>query len=94
MRKAERKQIDTEIIETVVPILDEDGNETGDTEVIRKEAPIYGTVYSDMTAEEEAAFLAEQANIPEPMQTADERIADLEEALMILSEFMLMEGAE
>ena len=39
----------------------------------------------EMTAEEEAEFLAEQENLPEPELSAEEKIAELEDALLELA---------
>ena len=81
MRKAEYKQIDTQIIENA--ILVDDINELGEVigqheETVRKEVPVMGMVYRDMTEEEEAEFLAEQANIPPMPKSLEERMDEAE----------------
>lgn len=83
MRIAEYKQIDTNTVteEVVIPATyDEEGNEVTPehTEVVTKEVPVMGTVYRDMTPEEEAEALAQQAEAEEyertRPRTADERL--------------------
>lgn len=88
MRIAEYKQIDTEIIETQMPILDEEGNETGEFETVWHEESIMGMVYRDMTPEEVAAAEAEAANMPAPEPTAEELIGILGNAVAELSEIV------
>lgn len=61
MRIAEYKQVDTNTITEQVPILDEEGMETGEFETVTREVPVMQMVYRDMTAEEEAEALAQQA---------------------------------
>lgn len=71
MRIAEYKQIDTQIIENEMPILDDNGNITS-YETIRKEVPIMGMVYRDMTEEEVAEMESVEMPIAEP--TLEEKI--------------------
>lgn len=82
MRVAEYKQIDKEIVKTI--IFDEEGNET-EAEV---EKPIFGLVYRDMTAEEENEI--KSAEVPEIEDTPT--IEDLVEALDILTNIVLGGG--
>lgn len=86
---AEYKRIDVEVIESQMPMLDEDGNETGEFETIRKEVPIMGTVYRDATPEEEAEQARLDAEMPEPEQTPEERIEELEAKNEMLEECLI-----
>ena len=72
MRIAEYKQIDVEVKESQMPILDEEGNETGEFETIRKEVPTMGPVYRDATLEEEAE-IQKMEDIP-PVPTIEEEV--------------------
>lgn len=89
---AEYKQIDTNIVEEVTTVVDtdDDGNVVGQhEETITKEVPVMGMVYRDMTAEEEAEQLRLQAEMPAPMPTTDERIAELEAQNEMLTECLI-----
>lgn len=92
MRIAEYKQVDTERIETVMPILDEDGNETSETETIVKEIPKMGMVYRDATAEEEAEALRQQAEAEEyertRPRTVEEQLDELRAEVAELKSFV------
>lgn len=77
----------TEIRERIIPsTYDEEGNllteET--TEAYEVIIPIMETVTRDMTAEEEAEFLANQPVAEEPQKSDAERIAELENAIRVL----------
>ena len=48
------------------------------TETYTEDAPVMGTVTRDMTAQEEADYLAAQADAPEPEQTETERLEAVE----------------
>lgn len=65
MRIAEYKQTSTEVIESTMPILDSEGNETGEYEIVRKEVPIMSMVYRDMTADEIAQMEEESKRFEE-----------------------------
>lgn len=83
MRIAEYKQIDERTEEYTVTIpaeYDEDGNVISDEheEIRTRTVPIMGMVYRDMTEEEIAEFERQQAEIPEPEPTPEERIEALE----------------
>lgn len=88
MRIAEYKQIDSETVTEEITVIDEDGNER--TETITREKPTMGMVYRDMTAEEEAEAMRQQAEAEaiernrEP--SAEERLAMMEDAFAELCE--------
>lgn len=79
MRKAEYKRIDTKTEEYTVTIpaeYDADGNATvpEHEEIRKREVPVMGLVYRDMTPEELAEIEQMQSEIPEPEATAEDRI--------------------
>ena len=83
MRIAEYKQIDTRIVytEVVVPAqYDDDGNVISEErmKIVKKEVPEMGMVYRDATPEEIAEFERQQAEMPEPEPTPEERLDTLE----------------
>lgn len=88
MKITEYKQIDTRYEEVQMPVLDEEGNETGEFQTIRKAIPVMGMVYRDATDEEEAEMLKAQAEM-QTEQTEEVTIADLVEALDILTSIVL-----
>lgn len=82
-----KKTIKTEEQTIIVPAVYDDGGNivtAEHEETITTEVPVYDWVYRDATAEEEAQYLAEQAELPEPEPSAEERIAELEQAIRIL----------
>lgn len=83
MRIAEYKQIDTEIITNTIIL------EDGTTEEVTKEVPIMGMVYRDMTEEEEAEAQRMADEMPPYEPTLEERVEDLSEALMIVTEMLI-----
>ena len=93
MKIAEYKQIDTKTIENAISVIDynEEGEEIGQhEEIVRKEIPVMGMVYRDMTSEEEAEMLRQQKELEEyernrPL-TAEERMEILEDAFAELCE--------
>lgn len=95
MRIAEYKQIDTDIIESVMPILDDDGNDTGEFETVRKEFPVMGMVYREATPEEIAQAEAAQAEAErqEAMRepTVEERIEAQVMYTALMTDTLLME---
>ena len=81
MKIADYMQISTENVKytIVVDDYDENGEITGrHEETVIRDMPVMGIVYRDMTTEEEAAALAEQAEMEcmeaEREPTAEERI--------------------
>lgn len=86
MRINELVQIGTETFTEQIPVLDEEGNETGVFETITRETPIMNSVTRYMTAEEIAQAEAEAAAMPAPEPTAEERIAELEAKLKAIME--------
>lgn len=95
MRIAEYKQTGTETVEMFELVLDEDGNETGEVRTITREVPIMSMVYRDMTPDEEAEALAQQAEWDGYEQTRpltpDERMDAIEDALVELAEILVGE---
>jgi len=87
MRINELIQVGTDRTEQLMPILDADGNETGEYETIVRETPIMQMVYRDMTAEEVAEEEALAASMPEPEPTPEERIEQLERKLAALTTY-------
>lgn len=85
MRINELIQVGTETVIGQMPILDEEGNPTGEFETVTREKPIMQSVTRDMTPEEVAQAEAEAAAMPEPEPTAEELIGELTEAVADLS---------
>lgn len=69
MRINELIQTGTETVTEQIPILDDEGMETGEYETVTREIPIMSMVYRDMTPEEEAEALAQQAQADEYERT-------------------------
>lgn len=95
MRIAEYKQVDTRTEEQTIlvpAVYGDDGELIAEEheETITAEVPVMGMVYRDATAQEEQAYLAEQAELPEnePNESneseLEQRIAELEQAIRIL----------
>lgn len=87
MRIAEYKRIGTEYETDTIMVddYDEEGNVIGQhEETVTKETPRMGMVYRDMTEEEEAEMLRQQAEFEEAekhrMPTTEERMDSLEDA--------------
>lgn len=59
---------------------DDNGNIIADAwdEVVEIEVPVMGDVTRDATPEEEAEFERQQAELPEPEPTPEERLAEVE----------------
>lgn len=88
---AEYKQISTRTEKRVVhhgAEYDDNGNITSEAwdEIIEVEVPVKGVVYRDATPEEIAEYERQQAEMPEPELTADERLAIMEDAFAELCE--------
>ena len=81
MRIGEYKQIDVEITEVQMPILDDEGNETGEFETITKETPIMGMVYRDATPEEMSEMQKSELE-----QMMEFHPATIEEKIQMLAE--------
>lgn len=85
MRKiAEYKQIDTRLEQRVIhhnETYDEEGNIVVPAydETIEVSIPVMGMIYRDTTPEEEAKFVRQHAEMPEPEPTAEERLDALED---------------
>ena len=83
MRIAEYKQISTRSEQRVIhheAEYDDEGNiivEAWD-ETVEMEVPVMGMVYRDATQEEIAEFERQQAELPEPEPSPEERLAELE----------------
>lgn len=83
MRIAEYKQVTTNIIFENIPHpaeYDEIGELVREAwdETIEKQVPVMGTVYRDATPEEIAEFERQQAELPAPEPTTEERVDNLE----------------
>ena len=83
MRIAEYKQVSTRIEQQVVhhkAEYDEDGNIIAEAwdETVEVEAPVMGMVYRDATPEEISEFERQQAELPPPEPTPEERLDILE----------------
>ncbi len=59
---------------------DDNGNIVANAwhETIEVQVPVMGMVYRDATPEEEAEFERQQAELPEPEPTQEERLAEVE----------------
>lgn len=84
MRIGEYKQISTRTEQRVVyheAEYDDDGNITSEawTETVEVEVPVMGMVYRDATPEEVAEFERQQAEMPGPEQTTEERLDKVEQ---------------
>lgn len=83
MRIAEYKQVSTRTEQRVIhhdELWDDNGNIIAEAwdETVDVEVPVMGMVYRDATPEEEAEFERQQAEMPEPEPTAEERLNKLE----------------
>ena len=65
----------------------EDGSITREAwdETVEVDVPVMGMVYRDATPEEEAEFERQKAEMPEPEPTEDERMEQIEAALIELA---------
>lgn len=94
MRIAEYKQISTRTEHRVVnhdAEYDDDGNITAEAwdETVEVEVPVMGMVYRDATPEEIAEFERQQAEMPEPEPTPEERLAELETQNQMLTQCLM-----
>ena len=83
MRDGEDKQVSTRTEHRVIhheAEYDDDGNITAEAwdETVEVQVPVMGMVYRDATAEEIAEFERQQAEMPEPEPTPEERLNTLE----------------
>lgn len=83
MRIAEYKHVSTRTEQRVIhhnAEYDEDGNIIAESwdETVEMEVPVMGMVYRDATPEEIAEFERQQAEMPEPEPTPEERLDALE----------------
>lgn len=83
MRIAEYKQVSTHTEQRVIhhdTEYDDDGNIAAEAwdETVEVEVPVMGLVYRDATPEEVSEFERQQAEMPEPEPTPEERMDDLE----------------
>ena len=83
MRIAEYKQVSTRTEQRTIhhdAEYDDAGNVTSEAwdETVEVQVPVMGMVYRDATTEEIAEFERQQAEIPEPEATPEERLDTLE----------------
>lgn len=83
MRIAEYKQVSTRTEQRVIhhdAIWDDNGNIIAGEwdETVEVQVPVMGMVYRDATPEEISEFERQQAELPEPEPTPEERLAALE----------------
>ena len=83
MRIAEYKQVSTRTEQRVIhhdALLDDNGNIIAGEwdETVEVQVPVMGMVYRDATPEEIAEFESQQAELPEPEPTPEERLDALE----------------
>lgn len=83
MRIAEYKQISTRTEQRIIhhaAEYDDNGNIIAEAwdETVEVQVPVMGMVYRDATPEEISEFERQQAEIPEPEPTAEERLNKLE----------------
>lgn len=83
MRIAEYKQVSTRTEQRVIhhdALWDDNGNIIAGEwdETVEVQVPVMGMVYRDATPEEEAEFERQQAELPEPEPTPEERLDALE----------------
>lgn len=91
MKIAEYKQISTRTEQQVIhhdSKYDDDGNIIAEAfdETVEAEVPVMGMVYRDATPEELAEFESQQADMPEPELTAEERLEIMEDAFAEMCE--------
>ena len=85
MRIADYKQVSIRTEQRVVhhgTEHDKDGNIINEAwdETVEVEVPVMGMVYRDATPEEIAEFECQQAEMPEPEPTPEERLSMMEDA--------------
>ena len=85
MRYGEYKQVSTRTEQRVLhhdALWDDNGNIVANAwdETVKMQIPVMGMVYRDATPEEEAEFERQQAELPPPEPTPEERLAALETA--------------
>lgn len=83
MRIAEYKQVSTRTEQRMIhhdAIWDDNGNVVANAwdETVEVQVPVMGMVYRDATPEEEAEFERQQAELPPPEPTPEERLDALE----------------
>ena len=83
MRYGEYKQVSTRTEHRVIhheAEYDEDGNITSEAwdETVEVQVPVMGMVYRDATPDEIAEFERQQAELPEPVPTPEQRLDTLE----------------
>ena len=83
MRIAEYKQVSTRTEQRVIhhdALWDDNGNIVADAwdETVEVQVPVMGMVYRDATPEEIAEFARQQAALPPPEPTPEERLDTLE----------------
>ena len=83
MRYGEYKQVSTRTEQRVLhhdALWDDNGNIVANAwdETVKMQIPVMGMVYRDATSEEEAEFERQQAELPPPEPTPEERLAALE----------------
>lgn len=94
MRIAEYKQVSTRTENRVIhheAEYDEDGNIINEArdETVEEEVPVMGMVYRDATPEEIAEMERQQAEMPEPEPTPEERMAELEAQNQMLTQCLM-----
>lgn len=94
MRIGEYKQISTRTEQRLVnheAEYDDDGNIINEAwdETVNAEVPVMGMVYRDATPEEIAEFKRQQAEIPEPEPSPEERLAELEAQNQMLTQCLM-----
>lgn len=94
MKINELVQTDTKTVTDRQPILDADGMETGEYETITREVPVMRMVYRDMTPEEEAEALAQQAAAEEyertRPRTVEEKLEETKQDVDMLADTVLV----
>lgn len=90
MRYGEYKQVSTRTEQRVIhhdALLDDNGNIVANAwdETVEVQVPVMGMVYRDATPDEIAEFERKQAELPEPEPTEDERMEQIEAALIELA---------
>ena len=94
MRIAEYKQISSRTEQRVIHhdnVWDDNGNIVARAwdETVEVQVPVMGMAYRDATPEEIAEFERQQAELPKPEPTPDERIAQLEAQNQMLTECLM-----
>ena len=72
-------------------VYDDDGNNTVEAwdETVEVQIPVMGMVYRDATPDEIAEFVRQQAELPEPEPTPEERLAELEAQNQMLTQCLM-----